>query len=199
MGLLRDYLEAMDALQYVQIDTSLARGLDYYTGMIFEAVIVGGEEAKLGLGSIAAGGRYDNLIGMFAKNQIPSAGGSLGIERIFNILEARAEKEKAIINPIDAVVGQIGSVSRTHIFKIASWLWERGLKTEVFYEDNQKVGEQIKIAANKGARYLIIAGEDELKEGQVLVRDLEQKSQTKIKFDKEDLLKAITKDSHIDR
>jgi histidyl-tRNA synthetase len=55
--------------------------------MIFEAVIVGGEEANLGLGSVAAGGRYDNLIGMFSKNSIPSAGGSLGIERIFNILD----------------------------------------------------------------------------------------------------------------
>lgn len=55
--------------------------------MIFEAVIVGGEEANMGLGSIAAGGRYDNLIGTFSKNSIPSAGGSLGIERIFNILD----------------------------------------------------------------------------------------------------------------
>ena len=74
----------------MKFDTSLARGLDYYTGMIFEAVIQGGEESKLGLGSIAAGGRYDDLIGRFSQNQIPSAGGSLGIERIFMILEKRA-------------------------------------------------------------------------------------------------------------
>lgn len=81
----------MEIEHLVKLDTSLARGLDYYTGMIFEAVIVGGEEAKLGLGSIAAGGRYDNLIGRFSSNLIPAAGGSLGIERIFNILEKRAE------------------------------------------------------------------------------------------------------------
>jgi histidyl-tRNA synthetase len=87
LRLLRDYLHSMDIEHRIKLDTSLVRGLDYYTGMIFEAVITGGEEAKLGLGSIAAGGRYDNLIGMFSKNQIPSAGGSLGIERIFNILE----------------------------------------------------------------------------------------------------------------
>jgi histidyl-tRNA synthetase len=66
--LLRCYLNALGIEDRVKIDTSLARGLDYYTGMIFEAVISGGEEAKLGLGSIAAGGRYDNLIGMFSKN-----------------------------------------------------------------------------------------------------------------------------------
>jgi histidyl-tRNA synthetase len=66
--LLGEYVDAMGISDRVQIDTSLIRGLDYYTGMIFEAGIVGGEEAKLGLGSIAAGGRYDNLIGMFGKN-----------------------------------------------------------------------------------------------------------------------------------
>ena len=89
-NVMREYLDAMGIENRVKLDTSLARGLDYYTGMIFEAIIVGGVEANLGLGSIAAGGRYDNLIGMFSKNQIPSAGGSLGIERIFNILEDRA-------------------------------------------------------------------------------------------------------------
>ena len=94
--LLNEYCEAMEINDRIKIDTTLARGLDYYTGMIFEAVIVGGEEAKLKLGSIAAGGRYDNLIGMFSKNPIPSAGGSLGIERILNILEARAAAETAV-------------------------------------------------------------------------------------------------------
>lgn len=90
MRLLGEYVEAMGYLNYIKLDTTLARGLDYYTGLIFEAVLNGGEEANLGLGSIAAGGRYDNLIGMFSNKQIPSVGGSLGIERIFNILEARA-------------------------------------------------------------------------------------------------------------
>lgn len=142
MRSLRSYLESMGVADLIKIDTSLARGLDYYTGLIFEAVISGGEEAQLGLGSIAAGGRYDNLIGMFSKVPIPSAGGSLGIERIFNILEARAEKEHSIINPMDAVVGQIGtSVPRTVLMRIASWLWDNGFKTDIWYEGPQKVGE----------------------------------------------------------
>ncbi len=91
MELLGDCVEAMGFSERIKLDTTLARGLDYYTGLIFEAVLTNCEEAKLGLGSIAAGGRYDNLIGMFSKNPIPSAGGSLGIERIFNILEAREQ------------------------------------------------------------------------------------------------------------
>lgn len=108
MKILGGYCEAMGISQRVKVDTTLARGLDYYTGLIFEANIVGGEEAKLGLGSIAAGGRYDNLIGMFSKNPIPSAGGSLGIERIFNILESRATNE--LLNPIQVMIGTIGHV-----------------------------------------------------------------------------------------
>jgi histidyl-tRNA synthetase len=65
----------------------------------------------------------------------------LGIERIFNILETRAEKEMYIANPIDIVVGSIGQVPKQEILKIASWLWDQGLKTEIFYEDTQKMGE----------------------------------------------------------
>jgi histidyl-tRNA synthetase len=141
LRLLGDYVDAMGIADRVKLDMSLVRGLDYYTGMIFEAGIVGGEEANLGLGSIAAGGRYDNLIGMFGKNQIPAAGGSLGIERIFNILETRAEKEFYIANPIDIVVGSIGQVPKQEILKVASWLWDQGLKTEIFYEETQKMGE----------------------------------------------------------
>ncbi len=122
--LLGDYVDAMGISDRIKFDRSLVRGLDYYTGMIFEASIVGGEEANLGLGSIAAGGRYDNLIGMFGKNQIPAAGGSLGIERIFSILEERAEKDKIIANPVDVFIGSIGTVSKQEILKIASWLWD---------------------------------------------------------------------------
>jgi histidyl-tRNA synthetase len=79
-------LKVLEVLDYIEFDTSLARGLDYYTGMIFEGVLCG-EDAKYGIGSIAGGGRYDRLIGMFSQGLIPSTGGSIGIERIFNILE----------------------------------------------------------------------------------------------------------------
>lgn len=81
-----------------------------------------------------------------------------------------------MINPIDVLVGQVGTVSRESILRIASWLWDRGVRTEIFYENQQKVGEQIKIAANKGAKWLVLAGEDELKEGQLILRDLTNKT-----------------------
>lgn len=64
----------------------MARGLDYYTGLIFEGILL---EGNVSIGSIAGGGRYDGLIGMFSKDEIPAVGGSIGIERLFNVLEEK--------------------------------------------------------------------------------------------------------------
>jgi histidyl-tRNA synthetase len=86
MALLIDYLEIMDITKHISFDLSLARGLDYYTGLIFEAILTEGSS----LGSIAGGGRYDDLLGMFSNGKtIPAIGGSIGIERVFNILEEK--------------------------------------------------------------------------------------------------------------
>jgi histidyl-tRNA synthetase len=85
MEVLFGYLESMKVLDRISFDFSLARGLDYYTGVIYEAVLTDTDR----VGSISGGGRYDGLIGMFSGKNIPSVGGSIGIERIFNILEER--------------------------------------------------------------------------------------------------------------
>jgi len=89
MEILFDYLEDLQCISYISFDFSLARGLDYYTGLIFEAVLSDGQS----VGSIAGGGRYDELVGMFAGKTIPAVGGSIGIERIFSILEEKAKRE----------------------------------------------------------------------------------------------------------
>jgi len=128
MELLFDYLEAFNALETVSFDLSLARGLDYYTGVIYEIVTEGSSaplasvstaaaappkpsrkstkagadfdedrssDPSVGVGSVAAGGRYDNLVGMFSgKNQIPCVGISFGVDRIFSITKARMEADK---------------------------------------------------------------------------------------------------------
>ena len=89
------YLTAMNRCAKVSFDLSLARGLDYYTGIIFQIVLT---DKTTELGSISGGGRYDNLIGMFSQHPIPSIGGSIGIERLFTILEDRF-KGKVKQNP----------------------------------------------------------------------------------------------------
>ena len=87
MQLLFTYCEAMGVLNHLWFDFSLARGLDYYTGLIYEAVLTDTDR----VGSIAGGGRYDGLVGMFSGKDIPAVGVSIGIERVFAILEEKAK------------------------------------------------------------------------------------------------------------
>jgi histidyl-tRNA synthetase len=83
------YLEAYDCLDRLSFDFSLARGLDYYTGLIYEAVLTDTDR----VGSIAGGGRYDGLVGMFSNKPVPSVGVSIGIERVFAILEEKCKDD----------------------------------------------------------------------------------------------------------
>ena len=85
MELLFTYCDAMGCLDNILFDLSLARGLDYYTGLIYEAVLTDTDR----VGSIAGGGRYDGLVGMFSGKDIPAIGVSIGIERVFSILEEK--------------------------------------------------------------------------------------------------------------
>lgn len=168
MGLLMDYLEAFGVLDTISFDLSLARGLDYYTGVIYEVVTEGSApttatsapEAKklqrsskktktatgddddrsndptVGVGSIAAGGRYDNLVGMFSpKAQIPCVGISFGVDRIFSITKARMEREKASevrSTEVDVYVMAFGGKGFTGMLKermeICKTLWAAGVK-----------------------------------------------------------------------
>ena len=82
------YLQAFGCLQSISLDLSLARGLDYYTGLIYETVLT----TENGVGSISAGGRYDELVGMFSGKKIPAVGVSIGIERVFILLEEKFKK-----------------------------------------------------------------------------------------------------------
>ena len=91
MELLFTFLDAIGSLDNIQFDFSLARGLDYYTGLIYEAVLTESDR-----GSIAGGGRYDGLVGMFSGKNIPAVGVSICIERIFAILERKALEDKKI-------------------------------------------------------------------------------------------------------
>ena len=92
MELLFNYCQAFGCLNNISFDFSLARGLDYYTGLVYEAVLLEGTQ----LGSIAGGGRYDNLIGMFSGRKIPAVGVSIGIERMFLLLEEKAKAQNTI-------------------------------------------------------------------------------------------------------
>jgi histidyl-tRNA synthetase len=92
METLFDYLDAYNCLDSISFDFSLARGLDYYTGLIYEAVLTDTDR----VGSIAGGGRYDGLVGMFSNKPIPAVGVSIGIERVFAILEEKSKDDYTV-------------------------------------------------------------------------------------------------------
>ena len=187
--LLIQYLIAGGVNHKFKIDTSLARGLDYYTGMIFEAVLQG-KDAELGIGSIAGGGRYDNLIGMFSQNKIPSVGGSIGVERIFTILEDRASKSSEVLNPIQVFVGKIGAVPHDPLFQVSSWLWKRSITT-VLQNQEMNFKEMLKYCLERNARYLLCVGEDEYSRGAIIVKDLLNKEQAEVPLDEEKIMAKL--------
>lgn len=169
MGLLMDYLGAFNVLDRISFDMSLARGLDYYTGVIYEVVTEGSAPAtatdapeaqklqrsgkkdkkkvdadedrsndpSIGVGSVAAGGRYDELVGMFSsKAQIPCVGISFGVDRIFSITKARMEREKDAEalrkSEVDVFVMAFGGKGFTGLLKermeVCRTLWDAGIK-----------------------------------------------------------------------
>ncbi|KAF1777863.1 Histidine-tRNA ligase [Phytophthora cactorum] len=180
LALLFNYLEAMGVLDFISFDLSLARGLDYYTGLIYEFVLTSPEHH---VGSIAAGGRYDNLVGMFSATdqQIPCVGVSLGIERIFGILQAHAEKQSANAGPPSQVL--VASTSNDLMMprlELCKQLWLANISAEVMQTENPKFIKQLHYALERGTPYMVVIGEDELAKGVVKVKDMASKDEVTV-------------------
>ncbi|CEG47713.1 histidine-trna ligase [Plasmopara halstedii] len=154
LALLFDHLEAMSVLEFVSLDLSLARGLDYYTGLIYEFVLTSPEHH---VGSIAAGGRYDNLVGMFSATDqhIPCVGISLGIERIFGILQAHAEKQSAKSTaPSQVLVASTSSDLMMPRLELCKQLWLANISAEVMQTENPKFIKQLHYALERGTPFM---------------------------------------------
>lgn len=162
---LQGYLDTFGVNHDIVFDLSLARGLDYYTGLIYEAVLVG----ESGLGSIGGGGRYDYLIGMFSTHQIPAVGLSIGIERLFIILEKKyQEKVRAV--ETEVFVASIGKGLVNHRVELVGLCWKNGVKAETMYEIDPKPDKQLKQALENKVPFLLWIGEDEIQKEEVKVK-----------------------------
>jgi histidyl-tRNA synthetase len=202
LRLLFDYLDIWKCTPYISIDMSLARGLDYYTGPIWEVVTEGSKPEKLqkktddaksppkkksanaedvedrsndptiGIGSIAAGGRYDELVGMYSKKgKIPCVGISFGVDRIFSIIKSRSVPPRAAeVNVYVMSFGGSGSLRER--MEVAATLWEAGITAEFTWKAKPKLPQQFKAAENNGVPYAVILGEDELKQGKVKIKEM---------------------------
>uniref|UniRef100_T1JHS5 histidine--tRNA ligase n=1 Tax=Strigamia maritima TaxID=126957 RepID=T1JHS5_STRMM len=181
MSLFFHYCRLYRITDNVQFDLSLARGLDYYTGIIMEAVLLGqnaipnGTGEDIGVGSVAGGGRYDNLVGMFDNKgkTTPCVGVSIGVERIFSILEARslAGDAEPRTNEVEVYVASAQKKMLDERIRICSELWDAGLKTEFSYKLNPKMLNQLQYCEEKGIPLVVIIGEAELEKGVVQLRN----------------------------
>ncbi|KAL6530312.1 hypothetical protein OROHE_014665 [Orobanche hederae] len=163
-------------------DLSLARGLDYYTGVIFEAVYKGGTEFMppisggddlLYIGSIAAGGRYDNLMEMFGREQVPAVGMSLGIDRAFDILHQLHKdniKQEIRATEIQVLVSILRDDDLSLAVELVSELWDAKLSAEFMV--HKKLSKHIKRAEGSKIPYIAIVGDYELSRGIVKLKDM---------------------------
>ncbi|XP_031411522.1 histidine--tRNA ligase, cytoplasmic isoform X2 [Meleagris gallopavo] len=197
MKLLFEYLTLFGIAGKVSFDLSLARGLDYYTGVIYEAVLLQQEndhgEESVSVGSVAGGGRYDGLVGMFDPKgrKVPCVGVSIGIERIFSILEQRLEasEEKIRTTETQVLVASAQKKLLEERLKLISELWDAGIKAEVLYKKNPKLLNQLQYCEDTGIPLVAIVGEQELKDGVVKLRVVATREEVNIR--RESLVEEI--------
>uniref|UniRef100_A0A2K5EIF8 Histidine--tRNA ligase, cytoplasmic n=1 Tax=Aotus nancymaae TaxID=37293 RepID=A0A2K5EIF8_AOTNA len=189
LKLLFEYLALFGIDDKISFDLSLARGLDYYTGVIYEAVLLqtpaqAGEE-PLGVGSVAAGGRYDGLVGMFDPKgrKVPCVGLSIGVERIFSIVEQRLEvlEEKVRTTETQVLVASAQKKLLEERLKLVSELWDAGIKAELLYKKNPKLLNQLQYCEEAGIPLVAIIGEQELKDGVIKLRSVTSREEVDVR------------------
>jgi len=177
-----EYLGAMGSLPHVSFDLSLARGLDYYTGVIYEVVIIDGTSQ---VGSIAAGGRYDNLVGMFSSIQTPCVGVSIGIERVFTIIEKKAEELKiSQASPIQVYIATIGTNLIAERMRVAKLLWTANIPAEYSHQDSPKFKKQLDDTLERGIPFMVVFGEDELKKDIIKLKNMREHTEEELSMEK---------------
>ncbi len=165
---LAELISAVEAVGINQdrldIDVSIARGLDYYTGMIYETFL--GDLPAIG--SVCSGGRYDNLAELFTKQQLPGVGASLGLDRLLAAMQT-LEMIPQSRTTADVLIVQFDENQLNEYLKLAAGLHGAGIATEV-YPEQKKIDKQFKYADRRGFRAVIVAGADELAAGTVNVK-----------------------------
>ena len=160
---------------FYRVDLAMVRGLDYYTGPIYETVV-----EKPRIGSITGGGRFDGLIGMFTSQSLPATGTTIGIERIIDVMEELKMFPEGMGGTLVQVLVTIFSPELVNeSLKLVTELRNAGLRCELYYGADS-LANQIRYALKRGIPLVTIAGPDELSAGQVSVRDLRSKFQTQV-------------------
>ncbi len=150
----------------VRLDVSIARGLDYYTGTIYETFL----DALPDIGSVCSGGRYDNLAGLYTRTALPGVGASLGLDRLLAAMEEVGMVEKAS-TPAEVFIVYFDAERLNDYLKLAADLRAAGLRVEL-YGEPKKIGQQLKYADRRGHRLAVVAGSREFESGTCQLKDL---------------------------
>jgi histidyl-tRNA synthetase len=146
-------------LSNLQFDFTLARGLNYYTGVIFEV-----KAKNVQMGSIGGGGRYDDLTGLFGVPNIPGVGISFGVDRIYDVLEELNLFPAGVHSGTKVLFFNLGEAESRQAFILLQQLRSRGIASELFHEPS-KMDKQFKYAEKKGIPFVVILGDTELENG----------------------------------
>ena len=164
----------------LRVDVSIARGLDYYTGVIFETTL----DDLTEIGSVCSGGRYDNLAGLYTKQHLPGIGASLGLDRLLAAME-QLKLLPTASTPAPVMIAYFDADFRDDYLRLAANLRAAGIGTEV-YPDAKKLGAQLKYADQKGFSVAIVAGGNEWGESRVQVKTLATKQATDVAYSHDD-------------
>jgi histidyl-tRNA synthetase len=168
----------------LDLDVTLARGLNYYTGAIFEVA----PPKQVAMGSIGGGGRYDDLTGIFGLKDMSGVGISFGLDRIYLVIEELGLFPETIIPTSKALFVNYGEKEAFYALQAITKLRSLGIKVEL-YPENVKVGKQFQYADKRGILYAVLVGETELNEGKFALKNLVTGTQELLNF--EDLKKAL--------
>ncbi|WP_434213384.1 histidine--tRNA ligase [[Pseudomonas] boreopolis] len=185
---LREVLELVRALGVPEdaycLNFSIARGLDYYTGTVYETTLVDHPQ----IGSICSGGRYENLASHYTKSKLPGVGISIGLTRLFWQLRDAGLVSGVEASSVQALVALMDEERLADSLDIARLLRAGGINTEVQMEP-KKIGKQFQYAARAGIRFVVLTGEDERARGVVAVKDLMREQQFEVA--REELASAL--------
>ena len=161
-----DTLKQLGLKNEIQLDLTLARGLNYYTGAIFEV-----KALDVQIGSITGGGRYDNLTGIFGMPGISGVGISFGVDRIFDVLNALDCYPKDAVNGTQLLFINFGEKETAYCLPAVAKAREAGIRTEIF-PDSSKMKKQMSYANAKQIPFVVLAGENEMAEGKFTLKNM---------------------------
>ena len=179
-----EVLEQCHLKNEMQLDLTLARGLNYYTGAIFEV-----KALDTPMGSITGGGRYDNLTGIFGLSGISGVGISFGADRIYDVLNTLDLYPKEAVNTTQVLFVNFGENEQAYCLPLIRQCREEGIRAEI-YPDKAKMKKQMSYANAKNIPFVVIVGENEMQEGKMMLKNMETGEQRLVTID--ELIQTIT-------